>query len=375
MARRQRRERVSHLARRGEAPVRVTCQSAQEEAVDVGREIGRRPARQRDGAGADLDDDVDGGRALERGDASDGAEEDGPQRPEVGAVVDAARAARLLGAHVLRRAHEHVAARDVESLGLLGPAQRLGDAEIEDLDDLLVVHARQEDIGGLEVTVDDARAVRASQGLAHLRADDPGLPQREAPLAFEAVAEVLAEQQLHHDVGEVLVDAMVEHLDHVGAPEPRRGSRLPRESSAGVRQLGERRAHEFDGNELVQLEVTRDPHGAHAAAGELPLQPILARDHRSFAERNQAAPPGDRESLHPTPTSSTQATSHRIELLHARASTDEGAGDARRTIHPSHCLPERRGNRTDVPAAVVLTSRGGYGRMSQCEASVLPAGS
>ena len=115
-----------------------------------------------------------------------------------------------------------------------GLAEGLRDAEVEELDDLLVVDAREEDVGRLEVAVDDAGAVGAPERPADLLGDLRRLAQRQAPLALEPVAEVLAAEQLHHEVGEVAVDAVVEHLHDVRPAQARRRPGLPREARARV---------------------------------------------------------------------------------------------------------------------------------------------
>ena len=46
-------------------------------------------------------------------------------------------------------------------------ADRLGDAEVDDLDDLLVVVHRHQDVAGLEIAVNDPFLVRVLDGLAN----------------------------------------------------------------------------------------------------------------------------------------------------------------------------------------------------------------
>ncbi len=102
----------------------------------------------------------------------EGLVEHDAERPEVGAGVDVALAARLLGRHVRGRPDGAAGARELR----VGGEPR--DAEIE--------HPRverralaEEDVGGLEVAVHHAPRVRVLEGLAHLRGDGERLGGRE----------------------------------------------------------------------------------------------------------------------------------------------------------------------------------------------------
>ena len=87
-----------------------------------------------------------------------------------------------------------------------------------------------------------ARAQRAR----HLGDDLGRLAQREAAAVGEALEEVLAVEQLHHDEGLVAVDAVVEDLHDVGAAELGGGGRLAPEALARGLLLGELRVDELD---------------------------------------------------------------------------------------------------------------------------------
>ena len=73
----------------------------------------------------------------------------------------------LLRAHVLRRADQLAVLGEERLLGqpLLG---RLGDAEVDDLGHRLAVVQRDQDVGRLEVAVDDPLLVGVLDGLADL---------------------------------------------------------------------------------------------------------------------------------------------------------------------------------------------------------------
>ncbi len=124
-------------------------------------------------------------------------------------------APRLLRGHVVRRPHD--GAR-LGRVGLVAAGQPLGDPEVEHLDDLVFVVLSEEDIGRLEVAVDEPHVVRAAERLAHVAQHAGGLLEREPPSAAEPRAQVFAFEQLHRDVGGAMIDAVLEDLHHVRVP-------------------------------------------------------------------------------------------------------------------------------------------------------------
>jgi hypothetical protein len=189
-------------------------------------------------------------------------------------MIHGLRRARLLRAHVMRRA-EYLACLGV----LLGARPRLlGDAEVEDLDDLIVLRARQKHVCGLQVAMDDASIMGLAQRPAHLREDLPSLRQGQAPPLLEARAQVLAAQQLHDEVRRAFFDTVVVHVDDVRCVEIGCGAGLalePRDDRRGRCQM---RIQEFDGQRMAELGVPRDPDGAHAATREGALDLVFAAD-------------------------------------------------------------------------------------------------
>ncbi len=75
----------------------------------------------------------------------------------------------------------------------------------------------------------------------------------------EALEEILAVEQLHHDERLIAVDAVIEDLDDVGAAELGGGRRLATEALAGGLLLGQLGVDELDGDVRGQREVLRDP--------------------------------------------------------------------------------------------------------------------
>src|SRR5262249_56370548 len=93
---------------------------------------------------------------------------DGPQGVDVGPGVDLLRLVDRFGGHVLRRADHHVVGGQLRR----GAADRLDQAEIEHLDEVGDAAAVvEDDVGRLDVAVDQAQAVRLRQGVADLPQD------------------------------------------------------------------------------------------------------------------------------------------------------------------------------------------------------------
>ena len=193
-------------------------------------------------------------------------------------MVDLLQTARLLGRHEVRRAE------DGARLGARGEAghaigrAHLGDAEVEDLGDLLVVVfvTDEEHVLRLEIAVGDAELVSLAETATDLDEDLGRLVEREAPHALDALVERLSLEQLHDDVrAEVVGGAVVVDLDGVLAAQGGRGTRLVVEALARLHALGVARVDELDGDARAQARMLRFPHRAHAALADLAHEPVL----------------------------------------------------------------------------------------------------
>jgi hypothetical protein len=127
--------------------------------------------------------------------------------------------------------------------------------------------------------MDDALGVRfgdAFDRLQHVRHRDLRL---ELAFARQHRREVLALQQLHHDVRRAIVEATdVEDPAHVLAAQLRDGAGLAQEAIEQVRRRPELAEHELQGDRLIELEVRgRDDH-AHPTDSEDALDAVLARE-------------------------------------------------------------------------------------------------
>jgi hypothetical protein len=119
----------------------------------------------------------------------------------------------------------------------------LRDAEVEHLDHLqrrIAIVGDQVEIVGLEIAVDDPGGVRGGERAGGLRGDAPRLGVAHAPDAPEPRGEVLALEQLHHDVRDARRQRpAVEHLDDAGVTDRVRGARLVEEALEDLGVVGQ----------------------------------------------------------------------------------------------------------------------------------------
>ena len=235
-------ERVGHLARGREAIVAVARQRLQHDVVELGRAHRVLERRRWHLAPAHALDGLDVVGALEQAAAGQHLVKHDAARKDVDAAVDVVATLGLLGRHV------GVLALHGAALGRLGRlAQRLGDAEVEQLHAALV---RQHDVRRRDVAVDHAQRVAAVVGQAvRVRERATGLapdvsdqlgPRRAHGLPDRAhgVGQVAAADVLHRDEVLALDVAELEDLHDVRVVEARRQLRLLDEHADERRLLG-----------------------------------------------------------------------------------------------------------------------------------------
>ena len=184
----------------------------------------------------------------------------------------------LLGRHVKRRAHHGRCLRHAH-VGP-GPAQprHLRDPEVEDLDrEEPVVSPDAEQIGRLQIAVDDPQPVRVGDGLARLQDELDGLLDRKRPSLLKPRAEVAALQVLHHHVRSAgLQRPDVDDARHVLALDLDRRASFPREPRHGFGIAQRVGKQELDRHPLVELDVVGSDDDAHAARAEDLVDAVLA---------------------------------------------------------------------------------------------------
>ena len=179
-------------------------------------------------------------------------------------------ALRLLGGEVAGRS-EHGPRRS-------HAGRLVDDARDPEVDDLEPVGAVEEEVRRLDVSMDDAVAVRGVEGFGRLR--EPG----ERLLGVDAAApgadgQCPAREMLHDRERPTLVLADVEDRDHVRlAGEPGGGQRLAAEADAEIGVLRQSLRKELDGHDAVELAVVGDVDLAHAAAAHEAWSVIAIRE-------------------------------------------------------------------------------------------------
>jgi hypothetical protein len=145
------------------------------------------------------------------------------------------------------------------SLGVGGGA---GEAEVGDAGP----GAAHEDVGGLEVAVDEADLMRGGEAVAGLaeHVDDLGPGPR---ADTQPVAEGAALDVLHGDEDLVAVDAGLVHADDVRVLQAGHGLGLALQAFAGA-LAGGHRLEELEGDGAAELGVVGGVDDAHAAGAE-----------------------------------------------------------------------------------------------------------
>ena len=199
-------------------------------------------------------------RACERRLARERVVEHAAQAVDVGAAVGELRAAGQLGGHV----HRPTEGAFHDAHGAL--LEALGEAQVGELHAAARV---EEDVGWLDVAVDEHLLVGVVERLGGLGRNLQPFGHRQMALLADAVGEAVAIDELHGDEVEALFLADVEGLHHVGMVEL--GSGL------GFAAEGREEAGVAGGRWRQHLEC-------HPA-----VQPLL----HGFVDRAQPAPPDD----------------------------------------------------------------------------------
>ena len=269
---------------RGVALLGVLGEAALDEPAEGSRHA-RRRLQQRLGLLADDRDERLGARlALEGLPPGGHLVEDRAERELVRAEVHGA-AGGLLGRHVAHRPEHGAGLRARDRRRHVRPApvglrlDQLGEAEVQDLQ---VAVARQHQVLGLQVAVDDAVRVRAGEGARRLRGELEELAQRQR-LLRERLAQRAALHELHRDVERAGLVADVEHRHDVRVVERRRGAGLALEALAAVLARGELGPQPLDRDLAPEPRVARAEHLAHATRAER-AQDLVGSEARAGGE-------------------------------------------------------------------------------------------
>ena len=157
--------------------------------------------------------------------------QDYAQRKNIRAPVNR-RARELFGRHECGRA-QHLPGGSNLSGG------QLGYAEVGDFGplDSVGVGRGEKNIGRFDVAVNDALFMRVSDGIGDLLADFANALERQAFALFHGSVERLAVDELHHQKGQALVLADIEHSNDSRVGEASRGLCLAIKSLAKLAAL------------------------------------------------------------------------------------------------------------------------------------------
>jgi hypothetical protein len=189
--------------------------------------------------------------------------------------VDIARRARalthdLLGAQVGGRAEHR------SRLGHPGAVDEPRDAQVSELGADRAAAARDEDVGRLHVPVHDAALVHMRECGRDLCPDRGDLARGEDR---QEAAEILALDELHHEVGRLLVAARerIVQRHERGMVDAREHPHLGVDA-AGIRGDGDVGAEQLDRDVAAELQVRRAVHDGHATPAEHGAEAVAAAE-------------------------------------------------------------------------------------------------
>ena len=231
----------------------------------------------------DRGEGLDGARLVERLLSRQELVEDETEAELVGAEVHRA-ASRLLRGHVARGADDDPRRRLRQGLREVargGGAERLGEAEVEDLHGAV---ARDHEVLGLQVAVNQARLVRRREPLRHLAQQLEGLPDgKEA--ARGDMPERLALDELHGEERLAPRLADLEDRDDVPMVQGRRRAGLADEAPK-VLGVGEEVGPEHLDRDLAPEPLVAGPVDLSHAAGPEEVEHLERAEPRASREHH-----------------------------------------------------------------------------------------
>jgi hypothetical protein len=242
---------------------RVPAGRREHELVDRRGDAGRQRRRRRDVGVHVLVGDGQRGVAGERQPAGEQLEQHHPGRVDVTGGTGGSPG-DLLGRHVADRPDEQ------PGPGVTGRRQRPGQAEVGHLDPPL---GGDQDVLRLDVAVHDAGRVRRRQPVEHARHDLERGRGGEPPAVPEQALQRAAGHELHRQVQERPVGALVEDRHHVLVRQPRHRLGLADEPAPELLVPGQLGVHDLERHLAVEPRVGGLVDGGHPAVRD-------ARGHR-----------------------------------------------------------------------------------------------
>ena len=125
--------------------------------------------------------------------------------------------------------------------------------------------------------------VRLAQRARDVRDDLLGDLRGQPLLAIQTLAEALAHEPLHHDEGHLLVDSVVQDLDHMRATKRGRSLRLVHEALGQTFVLG-RWTDDLDRHLRAEHQVMGEPHRPHAPFSDDGAELVLAAENAAWLQ-------------------------------------------------------------------------------------------
>ena len=256
---------------RGRVPrTRIAFEGPEDERIDGRRQVVRHGARR---SGPDVESLQGNGRrrgSVERPAARYRLVQHDAQRIDVGRERDLP-AGDLFRADVLGRPEDHPGRRD--------PNRRVGCARDPEVDHPHVPTPLDEDIGRLDVAMDDAALVCSLQRAGHVDDDAERDVELQTPVALEDALQILSVDQLHDDEVDAIVRAGVIDRRDVRVVKRGRGTRFLAEPRDEFGIGCKARAEDFHRHIAIEKLVVRPVHERHAALTEWLDQAVAARQH------------------------------------------------------------------------------------------------
>jgi hypothetical protein len=189
---------------------------------------------------------------------------------EIGPAVDRLPL-ELFGRHVMDRAHERI---EMVHRLRLGRIEIFGQPKIEDLhlERIAFRDMSDHEIARLEIAVDEAEGVRGENALEALLGEAAKILELKRT-AVENRFHRFALDQLHHDIGPVGIDPVIEDGDDVRMLQTGRGHGLaPRLFRQPAIILGDLHADPLDRDGTSQMMVPSPENVAETAGADLVLQ-------------------------------------------------------------------------------------------------------
>ena len=185
-------------------------------------------------------------------------------------------AGRLLGRHVVGRTDDTAGHRHLRG------AEQLGDAEVQELDLIL---ASQQQVGGFQVAMHDSPVVRVLQGGANLHCQTGDFAPVKATPGDEFLLQVSSLHKLHRIEQLTFLFSESEHLDNVGVVELLQRLDFRHKPFAKVDVVDQCGRQHLDGHTQVGLFINALVDRAHAPASQKLLNAVRAKVFRVHGGR------------------------------------------------------------------------------------------